>query len=346
MLLHTSVRVAGPVLLVFLTAISGRAQDSPIPRALFTSQEPLRMTLRADFDEIRDNRNDTIARPGTLLLETEAGPGAPIELKLWVRGNFRRQKEICSFPPIRLDFDKEDENLGIFSGQNRVKMVVHCRDNDDFEQYILKEYIAYRIFNLITDESFRVRLVHTTYVDEAGEREPETRWSFLLEDDDDMAERLGGEVLDLPQIDPLAADAQHSGLVALFQYMIGNTDESTLALHNTVPIKIGDREYRIVPYDFDWSGLVSARYARPDERLPISNVRQRLYRGFCRAELDYGAMYALFNERRPAIETMIREVPGLDEDNRERVLSYLEGFYRVITDPKRAERDIESECRG
>jgi hypothetical protein len=302
--------------------------------------------LSADFNRIRDNRDDTIPHAGSLVYDSGDGPAGPLELKLWARGNYRRQKSICSMPPIRLDFDKDDENLGIFAGQNRLKMVVNCRDNDEFEQYVLKEYIAYRIFNLLTDESFRVRLAHTTYEDQSGKRQPETRWSFVIEDDDDLAERLGGDALDLPRMDPSAVDAQRYGLVAVFQYMIGNTDESAVGMHNMVVLQIAGRGYRVVPYDFDWSGMVSARYARPDERLGISNVRQRLYRGYCRAEMDYAAIYARFLEQRPAIETMVQEVTGLDESNRNRLLSYLNDFYGVITDPRRAEREIERSCRG
>jgi hypothetical protein len=128
--------------------------------------------------------------------------------------------------------------------------------------------------------------------------------------------------------------------------MIGNTDESPMALHNVVAIQAGGRDYRFVPYDFDWSGLVSARYARPDERLEISNVRQRIYRGLCRAEADYAAAFARFQEIRPAAEAMIVEVPGLDADEAKRMLSYLDDFYRVISDPRRAERDIVRACRG
>ena len=346
MLPHTSIRVAGPLLLLSLTAGSAAAQAGQDPRPLFRTHEPLRITLTADFSEIRGNRNDTIPHAATLIYAQGDSLSAPIDLKLWVRGNFRRQKTICSFPPIRLDFDKDDENLGEFAGQNRVKMVVNCRDSDDYEQYVLKEYIAYRLYNLLTDESFRVRLLQATYLDQSGKRKPETRWSFLIEDDDDVAERLGGEVLEIPQIDPFVVDASRAVLVSVFQYMIGNTDESPVALHNVVAMQAGGRDYRFVPYDFDWSGLVSARYARPDERLEISNVRQRVYRGFCRAEADYAATFARFQEIRPAAEAMIAEVPGLDADEAKRMLSYLDDFYRVISDPRRAERDIVRACRG
>lgn len=348
MLPHTHVRVAGPLLWLSLAAGSAGAQSSaPEPKQLFRTHEPLRLTLTADFDRIRDNRDDTIPHEASLVYAQNDTLLGPIGLKVWVRGNFRRQKNICQFPPLRLDFDKDDENLGEFAGQNRIKMVVNCRDNDAYEQYVLKEYVAYRLFNLLTDESFRVRLVHTTYLDQSEKREPETRWSFLIEDDDDLAERLGGEALEIPQIDPFVVDATRATLVAVFQYMIGNTDESPMGLHNVVAIQLGGgRDYRFVPYDFDWSGLVNARYARPDERLEISNVRQRIYRGYCRPEADYAALYARFQEIRPAAEAMIAETPGLAEDEKSRMLSYLEDFYSVISDPRRAEREIARACRG
>ena len=319
------------------------AQDATAAAPLFTSHEPLAFTLYADFDEIRDNREDTIPYAARLVMSGQdtAGPGTA--LKLWVRGNFRRQKANCAFPPLRLDFDKDDPDLGIFVGQNRIKLVVRCRDNDTFEQYVLKEYLAYRLYGLLSDQSFRVRLARVTYADTSGKRKPETSWAFLIEDDDDMAVRIGAEVLDLPQIDPRAYDPQQSALMSVFQFMVGNTDMSSMMLHNVLAVKTPST-YLAIPYDFDWTGLVSARYAVPDPKVGVLNVRERAYRGICHDGLDYAAVYARFNQVRPGIEPLIASLP-FDKGTAERALDYIEEFYRVITDERRARREIESNCR-
>jgi len=319
------------------------AQD-PAPAApLFTSHEPLEFTLYADFDEIRDNRDDTIPHAARLVMSGQDAAGAGTALRLWVRGNFRRQKANCTFPPLRMDFDKDDPDLGVFAGQNRIKLVVRCRDNDTFEQYVLKEYLAYRLYGLLADESFRVRLAHITWADTSGKRKPETSWAFMIEDDDDMAARIGAEVLDLPQIDPRAYDAHQAALMSVFQFMVGNTDMSSMMLHNVVAVKT-PTTYLAIPYDFDWTGLVSARYAVPDPKVGIQTVRERVYRGVCHDGLDYAAVYARFNEIRPRIEPLIASLP-LDRGTAERALDYLDEFYRVIGDERRARREIESRCR-
>ncbi|MCI0432277.1 MAG: hypothetical protein L0271_01315 [Gemmatimonadetes bacterium] len=315
------------------------AQGADAP--LFSSHDPLEFTLYADFDEIRGNRNDTIPHPARLVIAGQPEPGT--ELKLWVRGNFRRQRSNCTFPPLRLDFDKDDADLGVFAGQNRLKMVVRCRDNDTYEQYVLKEYLAYRLYGLLTDQCFRVRLVHVTYADTSGKRKPETHWAFIIEDDDDMAARFGGEVLDLPQIDPRAYNAEQSTLMSVFQYMVGNTDMSSMMLHNVLALKVGE-SYLAIPYDFDWTGLVSARYAVPDPKVGVQDVRTRVYRGVCRESVDYAAIYDRFIQIRPQIEPLIASIP-FDKGTAERALDYLEDFYRVIMDGRRANRDIEGNCR-
>ncbi len=317
------------------------AQAAPTPAPLFASHEPLAFTLHADFDEFRSNRDDTIPHAGRLVMQGGAEPGIP--LKLWVRGNFRRQKSNCAFPPIRLDFDKDDPDLGVFAGQNRIKLVVRCRDNDTYEQYVIKEYLAYRLYGLLTDESFRVRLAHVTYADTSGKRKPETSWAFMIEDDDDMAERIGGEVMDLPQIDPRAYDPQQTTLMSVFQYMVGNTDMSSMMLHNVVAVQANGR-YLSIPYDFDWTGLVSARYATPDPKVGVRNVRERVYRGVCRDEVDYAAVYGRFLEVQPEIEALIASLP-LDKGNAERARDYIEDFYKIISDERRARREIEERCR-
>ena len=63
--------------------------------------------------------------------------------------------------------------------------------------------------------------------------------------------------------------------MSVFQYMVGNTDWSMVRFHNVEVSRTPRGVYVPVPYDFDWTGLVSTRYARPNEGLGIRSVRQR-----------------------------------------------------------------------
>src|SRR5256885_2062303 len=163
-----------------------------------------------------------------------------------------------------------------------MKLATHCRGGRNFEQYTLEEYLIYRIFNLLTERSFQVRLAHVTYVDTAHTRDTLTRYGFFIEDDNRMARRNHTHVITSQGIPQEGTDPDQVGLIAVFEYMIANTDWSVGGLHNIVLTEDTSGTVYPVPYDFDWSGVISTPYARPDARLNITSVRQRLFRGYCR----------------------------------------------------------------
>ena len=348
---------------VFLVALPGRtaSQENPalptpeeyakraekaLALPLFSSNEPLALTLSTDISWIRDERSDEEEVEGTVTYTGADGSQVTVPVQVRARGNFRRDKRNCNFPPLRLNFAGKQVKGTVFEDQDKVKLVTPCHDGrDQFQQYILQEYLVYRTFNLLTPLSFRVRLVHITYEDSNGGYDTRTLTGFLLESDEHMAERNRSTPSEWDQFHPDAMDDGQASLVSLFQYMIGNTDFSLPMFHNTVMIRSEDARYLVVPYDFDWSGVVSARYARPDPQLEISNVRQRVYRGFCRAEADHAGLVVRFNEVRPAIEGLYREMAELEDGQRNRVLKYYEDFYKTLNDPRQYQRKVMDECR-
>lgn len=221
------------------------------------------------------------------------------------------------------------------------------------EQYVLREFLAYRLYNLITPESFRVRLLRVTYVDRG--QHFATRWGFFIEDVDDAARRLGlrelaAESIAVSQLSPRAA-----ARVALFQYMIGNTDwdvtagpEGTQCCHNS-RLVAGTRDavsgIIALPYDFDNSGLVSAPYAVPSPDLQILSVRQRHYRGYCSHNALVIEEAEAFRQARPGMEAEIRQTPGLQDATRRTLLRYVDRFFADIADPAAIERNLLYDCR-
>jgi hypothetical protein len=350
-----------PVLaLALLFPLAAEAQEETLPtpeefaeRArkaetapLFASHAPLAVTLRTDISRIRDERSDQEDVEGTL---TYVGPdGAEVTLPVGVRarGNFRRDKRNCNFPPLRIDVVAKDAEGTVFEGQDKLKLVTPCQDGrDQFQQYVLQEYLVYRAYQLLTPAGFRVRLVDITYEDPDGGYPTRTKTAFFIEADEQMAARNRALVQDFEQFHPRAMQPEQDFLVALFQYMIGNTDFSTAYFHNTVLIRSEDNQFLIVPYDFDWAGVVAARYAIPDPRLPITDVRQRVFRGFCRDEgVDEAGLIRRFNDQKGAIRALYEEMPGLDEGVRKRSLEYYEDFYRTLDDPRRYAREITRAC--
>src|SRR5262249_42882243 len=128
-----------------------------------------------------------------------------------------------------------------------------------------------------------------TYVDSADHSTDGPHFAYLIEGDSELAKRnelarLEVATIGLAQLEPLEASR-----VALFEYLIGNTDFAVLAgtpgnhcCHNSV--LLGENQPSkafAVPYDSDSSGLVDASYAVPSPVLQISSNRERVFRGFC-----------------------------------------------------------------
>jgi len=322
------------------------AQEIPGP-GLFSSEAVLHFTLATDLDALMDDRSqDSQERAAQILFQAEDGRMVEVPLQVRTRGRYRLQKNICPFPPIRLNLPEARPAGTVFDGQDKVKLVTHCHDWDTFEQNLLEEYLAYRIYNELTEVSFKVRLAEITYLDTAGESEPLTRMGFLIEDEAAMAARVGGMVLDIPGARAKDFEPEQMGVMFLFQYLIGNIDWSTANSQNLKVLRVGEDHFAI-PYDFDWSGLVDAPYVGPSpltERLHDS-VRERLYLGVCWEELDLQKAFSHFEEKKGAILQAVREVPGLTEHNVGLAAEYVEEFYDLIRDPKRAEGDIRRMCR-
>ncbi len=323
---------------------------------LFASSDPVTLTIRAPFKTLFDNRDDDAPQQSATL--TYAGPdGNPVTVELMVelRGHNRRRKRVCNFPPIRLDFPKKEMAGTLFEGQNRVKLVTHCQDSrDQYEQYVLMEYAIYRSLNVLTDLSFRVRLANITYEDSEGERDPLTKVAFLIEDDDALAARNGWEVLEIPQIPHEYVEPEQLNLIEVFQYMIGHTDWSAFqgqpgedkCCHNGRLIGSLQGPVYPVPYDFDFAGIIDARYAEAAEQLGLRSVRQRLYRGVCRDESQLMATLGVFMQKKDEVYRAFQEQPGLEERQMKKAVDYLDDFYETLDNDGRIRREFVRPCRG
>ena len=221
----------------------GPASAGPESEQLFAGASPVEFTLEADFQQLKKDRDqESEERPGRMILAGPMGSGGEplaIDLKVRTRGNFRLQKRNCSFPPLRLNLPKTELAGTVLDGQNKLKLVDHCQDRDAYEQNVLEEYLAYRLYNLFTDRSFQVRLARVTYVDITGKDDPVTRLAFLVEDEDDLAARLNGTILEPPAVHSDDYDPMAAGLLYLFQYLIGNEDWSVTHFHNVKLLRVG-----------------------------------------------------------------------------------------------------------
>jgi hypothetical protein len=338
-------RIIAVAALAVPAGVSGQGHVTP----LFASDAPIRFTIQGPINIIARSAEDSTApRDATLTL---AGTSPAYPIRLSARGITRRLQATCQFPPLRVEFTQPPPKDSLFAGQKRLKLVTHCRSDEGFQQHLLLEYSAYRVFNLITPQSYRVRLATVDYAEPSG-KVSTTRWGYFIEDLDDAAKRndtkkaqVGDRIL-TAQIDPAQA-----GRVALFEYMIGNLDWSMRAgpagegcCHNTKLIMGTGGMMVPLPYDFDYSGLVDAPYAIPPEGFSIKNVKSRVYQGYSRFNAQALAAAAEFRARRPAIEVVYGQIPGMSDRTRAKALAYLGGFFSQIATDEAVKAKILMNC--
>jgi hypothetical protein len=266
-------------------------------------------------------------------------------VRVRTRGIWRLKN--CEFPPLRLDIgDKKSKHTQLHD-LGKPKLVSYCRDTDTYEHYVLQELQLYRIYRLLTPASHRVRLLRLTYADSASSKVLTTRYAFISEDPDALADRLGGHVLDAKGAGPNSLDPRPTALAFVFQYMIGNTDFSWAALHNAEIVTVSNA-YTPVAYDFDFAGAVNASYATTDPVLRIRSVRERMFRGYCANAAEYPAVLQLFRDRKDAIYALYRDEIGqlLPANAVKETLGYFDEFYASIKDQRTAERVVLSGCVG
>jgi hypothetical protein len=320
-------------------------QRAAVARELFAAEDPLAVTLIADFKAVNRDRNpeSTKVFPATLVVAGRNGGEDRIAVNIRTRGHSRRMSATCTFAPIRIEFPAKTTGT-VFEGHKSLKLGTHCRDVDSYEQYVYREYLAYKIFNRMTARSFRARLATATYVDGASNKPITTRAGLFLEDDDDVARRLGGEKSDLQGMTFSHVDTESMTLLGLFEYMIGNTDLSLFKLHNIIAVRAVSGVVYPVPYDFDYAGIVNARYAVPAKALNLPSVRERLYRGPCLTQEDLTPILARVAAMRDNILAVYDSIPALDAGYRKDAKGYLNDFFKIIEKPGDAKRAFIDGC--
>jgi hypothetical protein len=301
-------------------------------RPLFADTEAFPFTLSADFKAINKDRRTEgkVPYPGIVTIAGENGAAKTLHVTLKTRGHFRLRNTSCSFVPLRVEFAREDVAGTIFEGQKALKLITHCQGDKLYEQYTMREYLTYRAFNLLTPNSFRARLSRVSYVQQSDGKPIVTRLGMFLEDDDDVARRMQGRIMDLPRALFKDVDQDLLSLALVFEYMIGTTDFSIYALHNFRLIRTRNNKTYAVPYDFDMSGLVNAAYAIPDRSFGIKSVRDRVYRGPCRPLEEMQPILDLFRAKKDALYALYDSLPDLDKGYRREAHDYLDQFYRDL----------------
>ena len=338
------------ITIVLLFAAANAAAGEPDP--LFQDDSLIEVTITAPMKPLLGHRPDEEYLPGTLSYREADGSIVEFDIGIRTRGNYRRQPRVCPFPPLRLNIKKSQAKGSLFHKQDKLKLVAHCRDNSErYEQNLIREYLAYRILNTLTDISYRVRLARVTYVDSERKDEDRVRYAFFIEHKSRLSKRLGLAEISTSKIKVADLEGPYSDLTSLYQFMIGNTDFSPVAgaegedcCHNTTLFGNDGEAIYAIPYDFDMSGLVDAPYAEPNPRFRIKSVTQRLYRGRCAYNDNLQTSIQLFQDNRDAIYELIGQQKQLEDSTRKKVSKFVDRFYDVLDNPKKVQREISSRC--
>jgi len=339
-----------PILLVWLPTTYAQ-EGSPAATPLFDSHETLNVRMVAPFDDIARDRPIDEYVSGKIYYS--AGDEELVELDIGIRarGRYRRRPDICAFPPLRLNFKKSQVEDSLFAGNDKIKLVTHCRTGSHvYEQAILAEYLAYRILNQLTDISFRVRLLQIEYVT-ADVEESFDGYGVLIEHKDNVAKRIGVSPLSIESTPVSSMNPEHLNLSSVFQYLIGNTDFSPIAgspgddcCHNHTLFGNEGESYFSIPYDFDMSGFVSAPYAAPNPKLHLDSVQERRYRGRCVNNDLLPTTLEAFLAKRSDIESLVREQSELSRRKRNDLLTYIDQFYRSVSNSRGVNRNLIRKC--
>ena len=225
-----------------------------------------------------------------------------------------------------------------------------CSYGKRSDDYVVKEYLAYKLYEIISPYHLKTRMVDLTFDDLKGNSIKTYQLkAFLIEDIEKVADRYSGKVMKR-SMHPMNQDALSSVQNAFFQFMIGNTDFSTAYQHNEKLLFI-NKEFIPVPYDFDMSGLVNTNYSVVsvinEEDLNINSVRDRLYRGFKRDQKIILQVRQEFLVNEPNFYTILDSLKNEFDDPKdfEESREYLIEFFNVLSDDKKFNKEVTQRLR-
>lgn len=336
-----------PVLILCLELFAATANAASVT-GLFLEDWPLEMDLYLDLKELCRKEDPAQCQdvPAilTYVLDGQQSQDIPVQVK--TRGSWRLQRDTCTIPPLFLVFPQQQSKGTLFVGQDMLPLTTHCsRKRGRNDDYVLKEYLAYRIYNLFSEKSVRVRLASIRYRKSKDSKQPNPHYAFFSEHFNSVAARNGAELWATEILDPLLSDSMEMATVELFQYLIGNTDFSVLGQHNIVLLRTTNGRVTPLPFDFDFSGLVYAKYAGPDPSLPLKSTRERLYRGICHPSLDWDELFRKFMDQRAEVIALLDATPGLSRRAQKSTRKYLQQFYAILDSPEQRQEKIVDACR-
>jgi hypothetical protein len=308
----------------------------------FSESQPVKLRLESDFSFIKETKDDKAKQEARL--QVQVSDSILMQCLVEIRPRGKSRLAYCHFPPLKIDFTESFLRITNLRPFQKVKMVAKCRSPQVFEEYVLTEFLIYKLYNIVTPLSFRARLARITFVDTGPNQEEWTDFGFILEETDAVANRFG-----LEETEKLATriEQDHALYLSMFQYMIGNTDWHVPSGHNVKYLHDpdgGERSSFLLPYDFDVCGMVKANYALPRSELKQTRIRDRRFIGFTPSEEKLEEVISFYQEHRSAFYRILSEFEYLSDKKKKDLEKYLDRFYSILEDPETARKVFIQDC--
>jgi hypothetical protein len=285
-------RFVAPLFVATLLAAAAVASpNAESAAALFSSERPLSLRLRAPFDDLfaHSAQDADYAVDGSIAYV--GADGQEIEIRgvsFSVRGNTSKQDAECTFPKLKLRFapgsTREDS---MFSKMSGIKIGTHCGETPGEqltpkfgrlanEQAPLREAFIYRLLRVMGVPALLARPTRITYEYASGQRPPLVRNAMLLEEVNEARKRLNaGDEIPMERFGSADADLTVADTVTLAfaEAMIGNFDwclrftrgdtyrcDQAKPLWNILAFARGDGRDAALMYDFDLAGMVTGSH--------------------------------------------------------------------------------------
>lgn len=295
----------------------------------FSGVEILELEIETDLSTLHDQRNTNVYQNAVFTYAVGKKEKKSWDIHIRSRGKYRRR--ICVFPPLKLKFPKAALKTQGFAADNEFKLVTHCIEGDVGKDYILREYLAYKLFKELSPVYFDVQLVRVRYSD-SKTQERTNAWGILMEDEKALERRFNGEICDDCFGFPKAEFSQENlSIVYLFQYLLSNTDWNTAMVRNMVLMRPKtEGKAVLVPYDFDFSGFVNASYAAPNRDYGQRSIRERIFIGAELSDVELQDAISYFRAKRSALEKIILDFKPISSASKDDLIQFLDSFYRNL----------------
>lgn len=309
--------------LLLAWVVKGQAERDSTLFNLMSYQEVLPLVFETDLDSVIARRNSEEEIETFVLFPDATGKTRRLKVDIELRGRYRRRH--CAVPPLKLNFKKSELREAGLATFDDFDVVTHCLPEPEAaKDLVAREYLIYKLYNEVTANSYRVQMVRMTF------RNPETGkedkvWGFLVEDTAELEARIDAVKIDSMTILPAELHAPSFNTVLVFQSMIGNVDWGLKPVKN---LKIFQRgaELLPIPYDFDFSALVNAPYARNSVNSLLRSEPQLKLLDEPEPDRAIRETMALFQDRRERFLDIARGIGVLSRRSLEKALEHIGGF--------------------